>query len=677
MRLHYRPAAIAILFGVFLLLALIPSHARSGPVYEDHSLMQVKKPSEDQLRAIRLDGYDVVRQTPDGNIEIVARPSERAALIADYDAEVLIENMEEYYRSRLDPTKDMGGYKTFAEVDAALQNYAQNYPDLAVLDTIGYSLEGRPIFAMKISDNPGVDEDEPEGMINGLIHAREPITMEINLYVIDYLLTRYGIYPNITNMVDSLEMWFVPVINPDGYVYNEITNPGGGGMWRKNLCDNGDGTFGVDLNRNWGIGWGYDNIGSSDYPNDLTYRGSGPFSEPETQVMRDFINAHDFTVIINYHAYSGYYCTAWGYVPVGIPAPDVDKLTNLMNSMAFYNGYDVFNLSSGGVNGGARDWQYGEQFTKKKVFSVLPEVGDAFWPPSYQINTLCMQNLNSTFTAFQTAKELWKRPTRSLGTNTPFFLYIADSCSADSTYDLRFYNVDDTKSYSFESEVLFVGGLNQGISITAANATLAPGEFIEMTCTMSPGALDVTPENNYSYSLLRAVYTDIADPTMVDTLVFPLVLIIDLTDFDVDGVTDGCDNCLWTPNADQADDDGDGHGNACDNCDFVSNPDQADFDGDGVGDVCDNCSEAYNPGQEDANGNDIGDACDWICGDLDGDGLVNVLDIVFIIDFKFKGGPAPEFMDAADVNNDTLVNVLDIVAMINYKFKNGPNLNCP
>jgi len=677
MRLYYRSAATAAIFCAVLLLTLAPFTAHSQPVYENHSLMQVKKPSEDQLKTIMLQGYDIVRHTPEGNIEIVARPLERQALIADYDAEILIENMEEHYRSRLDPTKDMGGYKTFSEVDALLQAYAQNYPNLAVLDTIGYSLEGRPIFAMKISDNPDVDEDEPEAMINGLIHAREPIGMEINLYVIDYLLTRYGIYPNITNMVDSIEMWFVPVVNPDGYVFNEINNPGGGGMWRKNMRNNGNGTYGIDLNRNWGFAWGFNDVGSSPDPNSLTFRGTGPFSEPETQVMRDFIDDHDFAVIINYHSYSEYYCTAWGYLPYGVPAPDINKLTDVMAAMAFYNGYDVFNLSSGGVNGGARDWQYGEQFTHKKVFSVLPEVGTEFWPPDYQINTLCMQHLNSTFASFRKAKEYWNRPTRSLGTNDHMFLYVADSCYADSSHNLRYYNVDDTRSYNFTSEIFLVNGIDQGISIAPAGATLAPGEFIEIPCTISPGQFEVTPEFDFNFSMLRVYYSDVAEPTIVDTVDFPLILIINLADYDQDGVSDGCDNCFGTDNPDQADTDGDGLGDACDNCDAVANIDQSDLDDDGIGDVCDNCPDTYNPGQEDENGNDIGDACDWMCGDMDADYIVNILDIIFMIDYKFKGGPGPEFLEAADVNSDTLVNILDIVFMIDYKFKGGPDPDCP
>ncbi len=148
------------------------------------------------------------------------------------------------------------------------------------------------------------------------------------------------------------------------------------------------------------------------------------------------------------------------------------------------------------------------------------------------------------------------------------------------------------------------------------------------------------------------------------------------TDVDDDGVADLGDNCPDAANIEQEDLDEDGIGDFCDGCPENYNPGQEDSDEDGVEDACDNCPEHYNPGQEDSNGNDVGDLCDYVCGDLDDDKLINILDIVYLINYKYKSGPAPDPLESADVNNDILVNILDIVYLINYKYKDGPDPEC-
>ncbi len=148
------------------------------------------------------------------------------------------------------------------------------------------------------------------------------------------------------------------------------------------------------------------------------------------------------------------------------------------------------------------------------------------------------------------------------------------------------------------------------------------------------------------------------------------------TDLDEDGVADFGDNCPENANSGQEDIDVDGVGDPCDGCPENYNPTQADIDGDGIDDACDNCPEHHNPGQEDINGNDVGDPCDYICGDIDGTPLINILDIVYLINYKYKSGPAPDPLESGDVNGDILVNILDIVYLINFKYKSGPDPEC-
>ncbi|MCP4569693.1 MAG: zinc carboxypeptidase, partial [FCB group bacterium] len=350
--------------------------AIGGPVYEDHSLMVVGPFSLEEYHDFLREGHDVVEILPDGTIKVVSRLSARDQLIADYGAKIEIENIEAYNRSRLDPTRDMGGYTTYGE--AVVQMIILSANPLLLVDTIGYSLEGRPLWGIKISDNVEVDEDEPEVYFNSLIHAREPIGLEITLDLIHQLLDNYGIDPTITSYVDETEIWITPIVNPDGYVYNETTNPFGGGMWRKNLRDNGDGSYGVDLNRNWGFLWGLDDVGSTDDGYDETYRGTAAWSEPEALALHDFIIAHDFSVIVNYHSYGNMYVRPFGF-DRSVRNADMPKYSPLLDSLYHLNYYSI-TPSMYPTNGGAYDWQYGEQFEKRKIFGILPEVGYWFWP---------------------------------------------------------------------------------------------------------------------------------------------------------------------------------------------------------------------------------------------------------------------------------------------------------
>ncbi len=150
-------------------------------------------------------------------------------------------------------------------------------------------------------------------------------------------------------------------------------------------------------------------------------------------------------------------------------------------------------------------------------------------------------------------------------------------------------------------------------------------------------------------------------------------------DSDADRIGDACDNCIDAANYDQSDQDGDGVGDACDNCMMIANSDQADLDGDGVGDICDNCPETANPDQLDSNSNGVGDLCDYICGDADGGGTISIGDAVYIINYIFGGGPAPDPVEAADADCSGAVSIGDAVFIINFIFGGGaaPCSTCP
>jgi hypothetical protein len=227
-------------------------------------------------------------------------------------------------------------------------------------------------------------------------HAREPIGMQHLLFFMYHLLENYDTDPEIHALLDNTELYFVPIINMDGYARNIYTNPNGGGSWRKNRRVNGDGTYGVDPNRNYGYAWGYSNSGSSPDPGDDTYRGPEAFSEPCTQNMRDFCEGHEFRIALNYHSYSNLLLYPWGYIPDFPPDYDIfhafGGIMTAENGYTYGPGYTTIYVT----NGSSDDWMYGEQETKEKIFAYTPEVGggsDGFWPSPSRIIPLCQENM--------------------------------------------------------------------------------------------------------------------------------------------------------------------------------------------------------------------------------------------------------------------------------------------
>lgn len=340
----------------------------------------------------------------------------------------------------------MGGYLKFSDYITLMDSLHTLYPAIvSAKQSIGTTIEGREIYTFKISDNVNTDEPEPEVLYTALIHAREPLSaMQLWFYVCD-LLQRYAQNdPEARFLINNRELYFLPVWNPDGYEYNRQTDPQGGGLWRKNRRDNGDGTMGVDLNRNFEIGFAYDDVGSSPDGNTLTYRGASAFSEPETAAFRDWCNTRQFKTAFTHHSYSNVLIRPIGYDET-LVCDDEDAYLEYGDLLTQENGY-LFGRTSQvlgyNVNGVTDDWLYLEQTTKPKIITFTPETGSStvgFWPPQDSILLYCqlMQPANQ--------KLAWLAGEYFLGTpNAPTDIY---STTVRVPFTLR--NIGQTTSLPY------------------------------------------------------------------------------------------------------------------------------------------------------------------------------------------------------------------------------------
>lgn len=405
-----------------LLITLLLSTILIGQSYKQVKVY-LDNPQKDVPELAKFD-FDIEHSVLTKNNELIFFVSDEEyskLAMLNYKIEILIDDWFEYYsnlpqltdaekeqtrmQSKLEYNVEgfgygsMGGYYTLNEVITQLDSMKIKYPNLITSkQVLGYSIENRPVYMVKISDNPDIDEEEPEVLYTALTHAREPAGLMAVIYFMYYLLENYATDPSVQFLVNNREFYFIPVINPDGYEYNRTTNPSGGGMWRKNRRNN-SGSYGVDLNRNFGPYdyWNAPNGGSSTSPSSDTYRGSAPFSEPETQIIKDFTAGRKIKNSLFYHTYSN--LLIYPYGALGVETSDSLTFREFARDMTAYNNY-VYGTDLQTVNystrGGSDDFLYDGDPTRGKIFAMTPEIGgssDGFWPQQNRIFPLAIENL--------------------------------------------------------------------------------------------------------------------------------------------------------------------------------------------------------------------------------------------------------------------------------------------
>ncbi len=330
-------------------------------------------------------------------------------LIDDYSS--YIENRNKpYISNNLDKIQSvnfkygsMGGFFTFSEFIAEYDSLLAEFPNIVRKEIIGSSCEGREIYLYEFG-NPNTSKESADVLLTALHHAREPASGMALLYFIKNLLDGYKNHDSTAEyLINNRNIFVVPIVNPDGYCYNEQNYPMGGGMWRKNRRKVSENAYGIDLNRNYGPYKFWDSPvgGSSDNPRIDNYRGTAPFSEPETQAIKSLCEKNNFKIAVNYHSYGNLLIYPWSAFPYDTPD------STLFRKFAFYSTKEnryVYGLDLQTLNyssrGNSDDWMYFESDDKNKIYAFTAEVGDVadnFWCPIENIERICKDNLKMSY----------------------------------------------------------------------------------------------------------------------------------------------------------------------------------------------------------------------------------------------------------------------------------------
>lgn len=272
--------------------------------------------------------------------------------------------------------------RDFPSGDEAFHNYdrlvkdldamAQRYPAITERFEIGKSLEGRKLEGIRLSSNKNHDS-LPTVVFVGCHHAREHLSVEVPLKIAQYLTQNYERDARIKNLLNTREIWIVPMVNPDGAEYDIAS--GDYKYWRKNRRDNGDGTFGIDLNRNYGPKEFFGGSGSSSSTSSDTYHGPSEFSEPETQAVRNFVRERKHaTMLLTFHTFSELVLWPYGHSYSQIPSEkDLKVFETMGKKMASWNHYTPEKASDLYLaSGDTTDWAYEELKLFAFTFELSP-----------------------------------------------------------------------------------------------------------------------------------------------------------------------------------------------------------------------------------------------------------------------------------------------------------------
>jgi len=342
-----------------------PSGPRTGVI----SVVEIKVSSRHEIKDLIDACYDI-SDIKNGTVTIYASAPEVIELTKSGYNPVEIEK-QSGSTAKTPYRRGLGVYHSYEALTDELKDYAKTYPEITKLVSLGESVEGRKILAIKITDNPDIQEDEPEFKYVSTMHGDEIIATEMCIYFIDLLLSRYGYDERITHLVDSVEIWIVPLMNPDGYERRTRYN-----------------SSGYDLNRNF----------PENYP------ANDPDIQPETRHIINWSEENSFVLSANFH--SGALCVNYPYDYDGsyydeAPTPDDALFKAISRKYSFHN-TPMWNssrfpdgITNGAdwyvIRGGMQDWNYRFAYTNE----VTIELSDTKIPPEETIPSFWNDNRDS------------------------------------------------------------------------------------------------------------------------------------------------------------------------------------------------------------------------------------------------------------------------------------------
>lgn len=492
---------IALAAVVLAFSPIAGSHSQAQPA---SAVIRAKLTNDMTQRELVTRGIEILHVYSDGRADLVVTDEQLAWISSKGALVAVLERADVTAASALN--ENLGGYHTYAEMNGLLDSLALANPTLARIHTIGTSFGGRSIPAIEISDNVGTAEGEPEVLIMGAHHAREIMSVEVPLLFAKYLLENYGTDAAVTDLVDTRVVWVVPMLNVDGHVYVEQNHSGASSLWwNKNRRLNSDGSYGVDINRNYGYNWGYDDEGSSPNTSSYQYRGTAAFSERETQAIRDLCAGRHFIISLSYHSYGEQILFPWGYEAIN--TPDNTIFFALGDSLSQGNGYSVGNAASGEIyvtNGDSDDWLYGDTDTKNRVFGFTIELNSysegEYAPPDSLIEPTFENMLAANLAALRLAGDArlhvgpWAPAMNSITSSAPPEYEISWSAAgSDDPNPAVSYELTEIKN--LEGAVDSIEALDalwttDGFALSAARAyagsySLYSGRGNDLSCTLS------------------------------------------------------------------------------------------------------------------------------------------------------------------------------------------------
>jgi carboxypeptidase T len=418
---HLTALAAVLTTGVMLIAsapaAAQPAHDTAEP---DHPMLYqvIGAETVDDVDAIARTGA-AIEEITDGKVYVTALSTTADEIRAlGFDLASLPSPEIHGHAHPEDFPPGYSGYHNYDELLDAIDDIVADHPGIIERYSFGSSYEGRDLVVVKISDNVHAEEGEPEVLFNHGQHAREHLTVEMALYLMNLFTDGYGSDPRVTNLVNNRVIWIMPNVNPDGSEYDIAT--GSFRTWRKNRQPNpGSSYVGTDLNRNWGHQWG--GGGASSNPGAETYRGSAPFSAVETAQMRDFVNSRVINgeqmikANIDFHTYSELVLWPYGYTysdtAPGLDADAHNTFRTIGQEMASTNGYTPMQASDLYItSGGAMDWLWYDHGIFAYAFEMYPSSygGGGFYPPDSVIARETSRNREAVLRLIEYADCPWR-----------------------------------------------------------------------------------------------------------------------------------------------------------------------------------------------------------------------------------------------------------------------------